>query len=539
MRKIIFQILLLFLLQLFFPLYVKSSEGWELLFKPRQRTVKSIGIYDGLIFAGTKDGIYRSVDGGSSFQDFGSEALKKDFNGNSEINWIDIDKKNERIYIATSFGTYYSSVWESNWEEIFEGLKTEATDINSLTRVDNNLYLSTNDGLWICEINSNSCNRFNQGIEADLETGSPIPSYLLNTENGLILAASNGVYHFSQTNKIWEKKESGIKFLPDGSLEGKHLFNDNKGNIYLACGTGLYRSKDKDLNWENISNGIEGDNDGFLKVYYITQNEDSICAGAASGAYCFDEEHWINISFGIKTKQGNKNVYWLSFYNSNIYAATDEGLYIKKHSVQEPDSKVLLKGQVETDFAYLEKLEPSVVEVQKQALKFASLPTSGDYKRYRLLARIRNLVPRFVLDLNTTGTSTNFLQNEKGISTDIALDNSFDAEKISRFERDGRSFKQVSLLWNTNDFIYDDEINDLLNHARLTANIRENLLDDVTRIYYQRRKLQLDTLLSPPSNVSDNLNNKIKIAELTGQLDSRTGGWFTKEIKRRSKRNIN
>ena len=200
---------------------------------------------------------------------------------------------------------------------------------------------------------------------------------------------------------------------------------------------------------------------------------------------------------------------------------------------EEQNSKLILKGKIETDFANLEELEPSVIEVQKQALKFASLPTTNDYKRYRLQARLRNIVPRIGVDLNTTGTDTNYYQFDKGISTDISLNNDFNAGRTNRYQYDGRSFKQLSVLWNTNQFIYDDEIREILNQARLTANIKENLLDDVTRIYYQRRKAQLETLLTPPPNIQNKLSKEIEIAELTGQLDSRTGGWFSKELERR------
>ena len=142
-------------------------------------------------------------------------------------------------------------------------------------------------------------------------------------------------------------------------------------------------------------------------------------------------------------------------FKDNLYAATDEGLFVLYNNNSTiSNEKIILKGKIETDFANLKELEPTVIEVQKKALEFASLPTSGDYKRYRLQARLRNIVPMIGFDLNSTGTSSDYYQFDKGITSDTSLNNDFNAGKTNRYQFDGRSFKQLSVLWNTNEFIY-------------------------------------------------------------------------------------
>ena len=97
--------------------------------------------------------------------------------------------------------------------------------------------------------------------------------------------------------------------------------------------------------------------------------------------------------------EGIKAAYWLKEHNGKLYSATNEGLFAVtlEEKLKEPENKITLKGRIETDYENLDKAEPDVTEVQSQALKFASLPTSDDYKRYRLQARFRNLVPRVAL----------------------------------------------------------------------------------------------------------------------------------------------
>ncbi|OGI07905.1 MAG: hypothetical protein A3I68_02375 [Candidatus Melainabacteria bacterium RIFCSPLOWO2_02_FULL_35_15] len=523
------------------PVDCHSKDIWRFLYQPRQRVVKTIGIYKDQIFTGTGNGVLVSNDKGKTWNDFGTNQLLKDSSGLSSVNWIYIDGENKKIYITTNFGAYYSDIAKPDWHRFFENVKTESNEVNSLTVDKNEVYLSTNDGFWICNLNLGSCERLNQGLDPDNISGNFQILYALKISNELYLAASNGIYKLDHSRASWHNLSEGIYRLPDGKINARHLLL-NKGNIWAACGTGIYKSTDGGELWKNVSDGIGKNSEGFQGAFYLFQSGDTLYSATENGIYFYSAENdsWNNLTSGIRTKENSKNVYWLAQVDSDLYAATDEGLFVLQEPKQEEqNSKLILKGKVETDFANLGELEPGVIEVQKQALKFASLPTNNDYKRYRLQARLRNIVPRLGVDLNTTGTSTNYYQIDKGISAKSSLSNDFNADKTNRYQYDGRAFKQLSVLWNTNQLFYDDEIKDILSQARLTANLKENLLDDVTRIYFQRRRLQLENLVSPPKDQISKLSADLQIAEFTGQLDSRTGGWFTKETERRKRLQVN
>ena len=564
-----------------FPLYGYCKDVWQLLYQPRQRVVKTIGIYKDQIFIGTGSGVLVSKDEGKIWQDFGTNQLLKGSNGLSSINWIYIDEKNNKIYIATNFGVYYSGLNKPDWQKLFESTKTGSKNITSLSEDndfsdeeidssgsededdyltsgqtnsivvdDDQFYISTNDGFWICDKDlENEPKRLNQGLEPNNISGNYEVFFSLKINNELFLAASNGIYLLNNETLGWQKISEGIQELPDGRINARYLYLDNEQNLWVACGSGVYKSPDKGKSWKNTSNGIRKNADGFQGAFYFYESNGTLYAATENGIYSFNREKdaWDDLTGGIRTKESTKNVYWLTELKGRIYAATDEGLFVLQKTDQEKanivqqkqNNTLVLKGKIQTNFATLNELEPSVIEVQKQALKFSSLPTTNDYKRYRLQARMRNLVPRLGVDLNSTGTNTNYFQSDKGISTDITLNNDFNAGKTMRYQHDGKAFKQLSVLWNTDQFVYDDEIRYILNQARLTANIKENLLDDVTRIYFQRRRLQLENLISPPNDETSKLSVDLQIAELTGQLDSRTGGWFTKEIEKRKNLEVN
>lgn len=534
---IVLKLILLF--SLVFPL--KSNGAWELIFQPRQRVVKSIGIFHDLIFAGTGNGVLVSKDEGKTWKDFGSNQLQRDPNGNSVINWIYIDEVIKRIYIATSFGAYYSYIENPSWEKIFDSTKIESSEVNSLTVDDKDIYLSTNDGFWKCQLESGGkvCERLNQGLKPDSLSGNHEIFYSLKFKDDLFLATANGIYILNKGRLVWEEISDGIQSLPNGRTDAKHLFIDKEDNLWAACGTGVYfyHSVNKGKDWKKRSNGIKKNSNGFQEVNFLFESDKELYLAGASGIYFLNENNdWIDITGGIRTKEDNKKVYYLSNINSKLLAGSDEGLFVANelsYHNKSSNNGLVLKGKIESDFANLEELEPSVIDVQKQALKFASLPTTKDYKRYRAQARFRNLFPRVGFDVNNTGTSTDYYQFEKGIKAGASINNSFDATRLSRYQEDGKSFKQLAVVWNTNQFIYDDEIREILNQARLTANIKENLLDDVTRIYFQRKRLLLDNLISPSIEPEEKLVKELEIAEITGQLDSRTGGWFSKEVSKR------
>ena len=67
-----FHLLFLLFLYLFAIPPVQSQEHWQLLYQPRQRIVKTIGIYNEQIFIGTGNGISLSKDKGKTWTDFGS-----------------------------------------------------------------------------------------------------------------------------------------------------------------------------------------------------------------------------------------------------------------------------------------------------------------------------------------------------------------------------------------------------------------------------------------------------------------------------------
>ena len=58
----------------------------------------------------------------------------------------------------------------------------------------------------------------------------------------------------------------------------------------------------------------------------------------------------------------------------------------------------------------------------------------------------------------------------------------------------------------------------------------DKVLDEVTRVYFDRRRLQVDQLLSPSSSLRDQIKHELRLQELTASIDALTGGAFSAQL---------
>ena len=60
--------------------------------------------------------------------------------------------------------------------------------------------------------------------------------------------------------------------------------------------------------------------------------------------------------------------------------------------------------------------------------------------------------------------------------------------------------------------------------------LRDDVLDEVTRLYFERRKLQIELMTSPPKEINAKLEKILRLQELTAGVDALTGGYLSKRL---------
>lgn len=89
----------------------------------------------------------------------------------------------------------------------------------------------------------------------------------------------------------------------------------------------------------------------------------------------------------------------------------------------------------------------------------------------------------------------------------------------------------VKLEWRLDKLVMSSEQIRVINESSKSNKLREKVLDEVTRLYFDRRRLQVESLLSPASSLKDKIDLELRLQEMTANLDALTGGGYSASIK--------
>jgi hypothetical protein len=99
--------------------------------------------------------------------------------------------------------------------------------------------------------------------------------------------------------------------------------------------------------------------------------------------------------------------------------------------------------------------------------------------------------------------------------------NLFDEE----FDRDRDVELGLTLAWDLGDTLYHPESIDVSREARAVIELRDDVLDEITQLYFERRRVLAELVALPPGDAGADALRR-RAAELAAGLDGWTGGWF-------------
>ena len=91
---------------------------------------------------------------------------------------------------------------------------------------------------------------------------------------------------------------------------------------------------------------------------------------------------------------------------------------------------------------------------------------------------------------------------------------------------------QVRARWELDKLVMSSERIRVLQEAQDIAKLRDNVLNDVTELYFERRRLQVEMLLNPSSDLKRQVRDTLQLQELTASIDALTGGSFSASLPR-------
>lgn len=159
------------------------------------------------------------------------------------------------------------------------------------------------------------------------------------------------------------------------------------------------------------------------------------------------------------------------------------------------------------------KHEPTIKEVQKAAIKYAEVQPEK-INSWRKKAAVKALLPEINLDYDKTIYGSVSSTTGKSVFATGPYD------------------WGINLKWDLADVIWDSSQTSIDVRSRLMVKLRNTILEKVNRLYFERRKLQIELLRDSSLAPDKKLNKQLRVEELTAHIDGLTGEYFSRELKK-------
>ena len=93
----------------------------------------------------------------------------------------------------------------------------------------------------------------------------------------------------------------------------------------------------------------------------------------------------------------------------------------------------------------------------------------------------------------------------------------------------------MGFSWNLCNLVWNDDQTSIDTRSRLMVELRNDVLNEVTHLYYERRRLEFEMAMSPVRDLPVELDKEVRLEELTAGIDALTGGYFSRRLQEMKK----
>lgn len=449
----------------------------------------------------------------------------------------------DNLFLLTTDGLYRGNSTESKrLTRIFRGTRTKDKLILSFSVLPadpDHWFLGTENGLWESDDAGATWYSFSQFYGESI-------GLVYFTDDHLFAAARNRLYlsrdleHFEPVfslvsgdhREFLELEESEnllTKDEPAAFLQSDLIellpSESSRTHLWLATRKGVFFSMDGGNRWTRLpTTGLTS-----LDIQHIifAPVSGKLIAAARRGVFYFDPQanHWQELFRGMDSTEV-RGLAVITTPEEKIIAVTDAGLRdIILNPVLNPGesgaSEVMIPSRENWKlFESLIRLEPSAREIHRAVIRFSNL-SPGKIKRWHAESRAASLLPNFSFGRDT-GRSNN---------VDIDRGSTNEPDSFILGPEDIDRGWDLDVSWDLGDLIWSSNQTSIDSRDKLTTELRHDFLSEATRLYFERRRTQIETVFTPPTDETDHYNRMIRLEELTALLDAMTGGYFIKKLE--------
>ncbi|MBI4004164.1 MAG: hypothetical protein HY353_04000 [Candidatus Omnitrophica bacterium] len=469
--------------------YVSSDEGrtWQESFRlPAQVAAIEVavsGAVPATLLLATDQGLYGSFDDGAHW----ARLLRGAGEGEARSTVVAFHpQRNEMVFLGTQGGLFMSSDGGHQWRTV--SLPMTIGSLRYVTfdsRNPDHLYLLTDQEVWFGDWSNGQWQR-----------------------------------RFGITGGVSDAEEAGVEESEhleagedDGSLHRLSALAvdpQRPSTLYLATTRGLQVSLDDGATWRRLSStGLEST--ALSRLLLQRRSPLAVYAATSRGvARCdVEQEQWEMTTRGLAITA----VHDLASSAHYLWAATAQGLYRAVVGPNEfSDSASPTPQELLANFTY----EPTIAQVQAAAIRYAEVHPEK-IRRWRRQAALKAILPK--VDI--------------GMDHDRSRDSRIDEGTFPNYQllttQDRDSSLDVSVTWDLGELIWNPDQTSIDVRSKLMVQLRDDLVNEVTRTYFERRRLQVALLTAPPSDQQALLEKELRLQELTALVDGFTGGYFSQQ----------
>lgn len=504
-----------------------SAAEWTILSKtlddPDVRFVAADPAEPQKLFAATTKAVYATTDAGERWKRVLSLG-----SGSSRLRFVRT-AANGVVYAGSDRGLHRSIDGGRRWSYLFRpsGDKPNAPlDVAEDSRDPSLLWLATESGLFRLDTRHDKAQRI-------AAFGGAAVYSILARDAVLFAASADGIHKSIDSGKTWRPVYAALAAEPTQASASLEQFNveeimrpsfmpfsslayiAGEDAIFAASKNGLLRGDPAKDAWSVL----EGQNLESGRVNGLAPSARALYVATDRGVYRWDRSAFKEISDGLTSRE----VRAVSYHARGDYllAATAQGIYKMSHP--ELTFEVLPKEMPAADPREVLRRfdgEPTIAEIQRAAIRYAEVHPEK-IERWRKAAARRALLPTLSLGAD--------LSQDRNV--DVDRGGTGDPDRFIMGPEERSLDWSIGVSWNLGELIWNDDQTSIDARSRLMVELRDDILNDVTHLYYERRRLEVEMALSQNSDLTVRLERELKLQELTARIDALTGGHLSHSLE--------
>ncbi|HTL69744.1 MAG TPA: hypothetical protein VL404_00490 [Candidatus Eisenbacteria bacterium] len=476
------------------------------------------------IYAASHGRLFRTENAGASWKRVLSLRGRE-----ASVRCVWISSEGQDVYVGSDKGLHRSRNGGKTWELPFKSGSSPSGVVYCVAQSPSagQVWFGTGTGLFALDRKTGAVSKISS-------LGQPAVYSLAVTPEAAAALTEKGIFRSRDSGASWEKvyadrpdeETQTEETLEQFDIEefaltpnlSKLIFFPLSGRYYAAGRKGVMEGSSDAGAWAPQP----GQSLPTRAIHGLTGSHGRFYAATERGIFAWDPQasSYQDLSQGLDSLRVNDVDYSAS--GDYLVAATAAGVFRYAHpelKFEPAPGEAAPRTPDAGEFLSRFRGEPSVLEIQNAAIRYAEVHP-GKIEAWRRAAARKALLPTLSVDAD--------LDTDQNIDLDRGGTN--DPDRFITGPDEKSSGWSVGVSWNLGDLIWNDDQTSIDTRSRLMVQLRDDVLSEVTHLYFERRRLQAASLMSPAGDLPLQVENELKLQEVTAKIDALTGGYLSARL---------